>query len=863
MDLPLLVVEGLHQIYKLQDAIRRQRHANRKIYLRMMEIYVELEMSEPLQCNPTLVRTDAIKKFSDAVATFSWYLQKHNDMHRVVRIFKFATMEKQRQKIVDEINEIFQMLNLATSVAVMSGQAAASTNAARLMAKLEAMHGDIRLSYDEIHAALVEEKQQLQIPKMKMLREGGPSLENVTADEVAKGEVLVRQAPLRMTDGPPPVDELPSVEWDILPNGAVDSSKISDVKQNSAADTMEVTVTVHDAPDQMARGEKPVRAEKTTPLAATVELEQHSGEDSIIEKPILNGVKQDTVIDEPEEELEPREEYTADEVEQSASDKTTEEKDGANQTAPFQQSNTSVPLLIQRLSSDQATEQEQEQTLLDLLRKCVTNTNRVQIYKTKGIPVLTALVRNSESFFAQLYALHCLSWFTFSYSKMRESEFEILQKCVREPTHLEILTLLHQLQYGDENVKEIAVLQSSCMATRADGDALLRVGVLTPVIGLLKDGAANHKLWAAEMLATLASDDDANGVAIARGGAIPPLVALLRSGTDMQKQEAAYALGNLAANNKENRGKIAHEGAIPPFLHSSDENEENRVLIAQEGANPPLIALLRAGTRAQKQWAAYSLGNLAHNDANRVEITQNGAIAPLIELLRSGTAMLKQRAAFALGNLACDNDTVSDFDEAILPLVELVRTGSNTQQEDAAYTLGNLASNNDERRVEIGRTGAIPPLVKLLHTGTGGQKQGAAFALRCLACNNDSNRAAIVEEGAIAPLASLIDEGTEEQIEEAANALKHLVAKNNAIAQAFIPDRIMTPLMEYLRAGVDATSLNANVAAALSTFGTVREGVIPMLHKLVNPASVSQNRSVMPYPADPKAENKLRGTAAP
>ncbi|KAF1784156.1 Armadillo-type fold [Phytophthora cactorum] len=760
MDLALLVVEGLRQIYKLQDAIRRQRRVNRTTYLRMMEIYVELEMSEPLQGNPTLVRTDAIKKFSDAVATFSWYLQKHNDMHRVVRIFKFATMEKQRQKIVDEINEIFQMLNLATSVAVMNGQAAASTNAARLMTKLEAMHGDIRLSHDEIHAALVEEKQQLQIPKMKMLREGGPTLEDVTADEVAKGEVLVRQAPLRKTDGPPPVD-------DCGYDGG-DSNSTRCTRSN-------------------VRGEKSVRAEKTTPLAATVELEQHSGEDSIIEKPILNGVKQDTVIDEPEEELEPREEYTADEVEQSASDKTTEEKDGANQTAPFQQSNTSVPLLIQRLSSDQATEQEQEQTLLDLLRKCVTNTNRVQIYKTKGIPVLTDLVRNSESFFAQLYALHCLSWFTFSYSKMRESEFEILQKCVREPTHLEILTLLHQLQYGDENVKEIAVLQSSCMATRADGDALLRVGVLTPVIGLLKDGTANHKLWAAEMLATLASDDDANGVAIARGGAIPPLVSLLRSGTDMQKQEAAYALGNLAANNKENRGKIAREGAIPP-----------------------MVAFVKAVTDAQSQWAVYALGSLSvENEENRVLIAQEGAILlslPCYErehVLRSNHAKWCHRTAdrassfrncnaqaaggIRFGNLACDNDTVSDFDEAILPLVELVRTGSDTQQEDAAYTLGNLASNNDERRVEIGRIGAIPPLVKLLHTGTGSQKQGAAFALRCLACNNDSNRAAIVEEGAIAPLASLIDEGTEEQIEEAANALKHLVAKNDAIAQAFIP----------------------------------------------------------------------------
>ncbi|KAG3114601.1 hypothetical protein PI124_g6679 [Phytophthora idaei] len=896
MDLALSVVEGLRQIYSLQDAIRRQRRVNRNTYLRMMEIYVELQMSELLQDNPTLQRTSAIRKFSDAVAKFSWYLQKHHDMNRVVRIFKFASMEDQRQKIVDEVDELFRMLNLAANVAVMNGQAASSVKSARLMAKLESMHGDIRLTHDEIHAALVSRKQEIEMAKTKMLTEQEPSFENATSDKVTNEG----QAPIQKTDVPP-VDEVPALEEDTSSNEAVTSPVTSGGKQNSAADA------VDDEPDDIVGGEElaeptPMNAdlvevEKTSPIATTVAKEQSTAgtTELAFEQAPLADVKQDTMIDEVDEEdmeklfdHESFEQDTASDVEEIPSDKVVEEKEEVDQTASLQKNtsslldDTSVPLFIQLLSSDQATVQEKEQALLDLLRKCVTNSNRVQVYKAKGIPVLTDLVRNSESFFAQLYALHCLSWFTFSYSKMRESEFEKLQECVRDPTHSEILTLLHELQHGDENVKEIAALQCSCMATRGDGDALRRVGVLPLVIGLLKDGTVNQKLWAAEVLVTLASHDDENCVAITRGGAIPPLVALLRAGTDMQKQEAAYALGNLAANNDENRAKIAREGAIPPMVafvkavtdaqnqwgvyalgFLSVNNEENRVLIAQEGAIPSLVALLRTGTRAQKQWAAYTLGNLAHNDANRVEITQNGAIAPLIELLRSGTAMLKQRAAFALGNLACDSDTVSDFDEAILPLVELVRTGSDTQKEDAAYTLGNLASNNDERRVEIGCKGAIPPLVKLLQTGNGDQKQWAAFALRYLAYNNDSNRVAIVEEGAIAPLVSLMEDGTDEQKEEAAHALKHLVAKDDAMTQAFIPDRIMTPLKGYFRAGVDATSRNANVAAALSTLGTVREGVIPMLHKLVNPATVPQNPSITPNPADLKAENKLRDIAAP
>lgn len=68
--------------------------------------------------------------------------------------------------------------------------------------------------------------------------------------------------------------------------------------------------------------------------------------------------------------------------------------------------------------------------------------------------------------------------------------------------HSEILSLLHDLQNGDEKVKEVAALQCSCIATRGDGDPLRRVGVLPLLIRLLTDGTSNQKLWAAETLVT-------------------------------------------------------------------------------------------------------------------------------------------------------------------------------------------------------------------------------------------------------------------------------------------------------------------------------------------------------------------------
>ncbi|KAG6949703.1 hypothetical protein JG687_00014687 [Phytophthora cactorum] len=194
-----------------------------------------MQMSEPIQDNPTLQRT--IKRLSDTVIKFSRYLQRYNEMNRVVRIFKSASMNKQQQKFMDGVDKLFRIFNFAANVATMSGQAAVSVNAARLPANLEDVHGDTRLTHDEIHAALVEEKQQNEMDTIKMPAEREPFLGNYIADRV---RII------------PPLHE---VEM---------SPVVADVKQNSAAYVMEENATVDDEPGIIMGGEEQVELSKST-----------------------------------------------------------------------------------------------------------------------------------------------------------------------------------------------------------------------------------------------------------------------------------------------------------------------------------------------------------------------------------------------------------------------------------------------------------------------------------------------------------------------------------------------------------------------------------------------------------------------
>eukprot|EP00644_Phytophthora_capsici_P003517 jgi/Phyca11/535074/estExt2_fgenesh1_pg.C_PHYCAscaffold_310065 len=703
MDLALTAVEGLRQIYELVDAIRRQRSQNRKTYMRMMQIYVELQ-SEPVRANPTLQRSQAIEKFAYAVAMFYDHLQKYHDMHRVVRIFKWAKMEDSRLEVVEEVDKLFQMLNLATTVAVMEGNAAAASNSRKLFAKLEDIHSGIRLTHDQIHAALLADKQQFPVVKRDIVGRGltrqgplrsygrivlGKKLsmrdEDVERPEdefepEGKTPVVVDECTAEEWMGPkalPLIQKIELAELNQLPVNDEEEEKEPSEASDAADKEEEEGEEILEEKKQQ-QDEEPIEQEPEQHLAVDFEVENEEKEQCGLESVVLNtDDKEEEVVEEEkepqekeqpiswepvlqvedesvaaqhgiddvvenqqgvdlevqlsaenqqqqEEKIDPlaqvdeketdleldlvcngvgevaveyQQEVDEEKIEPLALD--VDEMEAANPTLSPQLSSSrllddsSVPLLIKLLGSGEATTQEKEQALLDLIGKCVSNSNRVQVYKTKGIPVLRNVVRT-----------------------MREEEFEELQTCVREPTHSELLSLLHELQHGDEQEKEVAALRCSCLATRGDGEALRRIGALPLLIDLLTNGSANQKLWAAEALVTLASDSDENCVAITSEGGIPPLVALLRSGTDMQKQEAAYALGNLAANNETARAKIAREGAIPPMVEfmKAEADSQNQGAISALGFLSLENEENQGGTDKQKEEATHTLEYLTEED---------------------------------------------------------------------------------------------------------------------------------------------------------------------------------------------------------------------------------------------------------
>ncbi|RLN95886.1 hypothetical protein BBJ28_00025100, partial [Nothophytophthora sp. Chile5] len=287
---------------------------------------------------------------------------------------------------------------------------------------------------------------------------------------------------------------------------------------------------------------------------------------------------------------------------------------------------SSVPVLMAIITTGGT--EEQQHALPLLVRKCIDSQARLQLYEANGINVLSDLVKADGNYLAQLYALECLNWASFSDGMLSQQELEALQDCIRKVTPQELSSLLDVLQLDNEQQKEDGLVLCTSIATPTNRDAMRDVGVATPLIRMLRNGTTEQKTWATHALGAFACDNKENCALIGRGEGIILLIALVRAGTDEQKQRAAYALGNIA------------------------KNDANRLVIARDGGISPLVALVRAGTDEQKLLAAYALGNIAfNNEANRVAIARDGGISPLMALVRVGTVEQKRLAVDALREL--------------------------------------------------------------------------------------------------------------------------------------------------------------------------------------------------------------------
>ncbi|RLN94061.1 hypothetical protein BBJ28_00026153, partial [Nothophytophthora sp. Chile5] len=223
----------------------------------------------------------------------------------------------------------------------------------------------------------------------------------------------------------------------------------------------------------------------------------------------------------------------------------------------------SVAVLLNTIATAGAA--ETERALLLLLRKCTDRQERLQMYEANGVRVLSGVVTTGGCYVAQLYALESLGWATFFDSKLSRSEYEVLRDCIRSATTPELESMVDVLLHGTDQEKEDGLILCAALTTRGDRDALRQVGVVPPLVEMLRSGSVMQQLWATEILGTLAANNDVNREVIAREGVITPLVGLVRVGTDDQKMFATYALGNLAVN-EANQEVVARDGGISPLV---------------------------------------------------------------------------------------------------------------------------------------------------------------------------------------------------------------------------------------------------------------------------------------------------------
>lgn len=298
------------------------------------------------------------------------------------------------------------------------------------------------------------------------------------------------------------------------------------------------------------------------------------------------------------------------------------------------------------------------------------------------------------------------------------------------------------------------------LAEQADIKELIaEANTLQPLVDLLGVGHARAREHAANAISCLARGNEKNQVQITQ-----MLIELLSSGAEEAQKRAAEALWALVR-----------------------ENPDAQETLAGAGSSSALVALLKNGIPASKDYAVWSLSLSINADSQSI-VTEEGGVPPLIERLDDSRTIIQEQAASAIAKLSFDNQQTSSLITStggIKPLLNLLKTETSTLRvlQNAAHALANLAFEPNARD-EIVAEGGVSMLIKLLQ-GEGAQvKSFASTSLARLATDHEATQLVINEAGAIAPLVALLNgnEGEGAQ-QEAAGALFALADhKNNRLA---------------------------------------------------------------------------------
>ncbi|KOO32569.1 beta-glucan synthesis-associated [Chrysochromulina tobinii] len=389
-----------------------------------------------------------------------------------------------------------------------------------------------------------------------------------------------------------------------------------------------------------------------------------------------------------------------------------------------------------------------------------------------------------------------------------------------------------------------AAALASLASLKKNGDKMVELGVLEPLVTLLNKGDNLGKQHASAALARLATGSKKTPAALDPSraiAAIKPLVTLL-DGTcgDGAQEEAAGALFALA-DELGNRVAIANAGGIQPIvtlLGSSNPMSQNYakevlVRLSIESANRALIIkqlvdmLAENGSSAQES-ACAALANLASDSAeNRGSIVEAGGIAPLLSIIEQNTKA-KEASLKAISKLAYKSESIQSAITAaggIPLLVNSLASSSNAKEmmaqaglySLAANALSQLAKGSRENQSKISEAGAIPSLVSILGTPVPDLQANAAECLGNLAGNNPDIQAAIARTGAIAPLCTLLRDGQSDEVkEQAAAALWSLSLDNKPNKDTVAKLGGVEPLVNLLVMGTSESSLDQATGALSS-----------------------------------------------
>eukprot|EP00603_Paraphysomonas_imperforata_P002883 CAMPEP_0114429250 /NCGR_PEP_ID=MMETSP0103-20121206/9377_1 /TAXON_ID=37642 ORGANISM="Paraphysomonas imperforata, Strain PA2" /NCGR_SAMPLE_ID=MMETSP0103 /ASSEMBLY_ACC=CAM_ASM_000201 /LENGTH=846 /DNA_ID=CAMNT_0001598557 /DNA_START=258 /DNA_END=2798 /DNA_ORIENTATION=- len=444
----------------------------------------------------------------------------------------------------------------------------------------------------------------------------------------------------------------------------------------------------------------------------------------------------------------------------------------------------------------------------------VTNTNiRVMIVRKGGIDPLYALIRDGRYKSRAASLLLTLA-----------SDDDIAAKIATK----ERLQGVQQAYEHETSDLATGLLRSLFKRLNAYKIKIAVDGGISPLIALLRDGAAEGRIKAAQTLKNLAQDSDDNRIMIAREGGIALMITLIREGSADDKINAVSVLMKLAAN-AENRVKIVTEGSgvvEETLKHETDDEVKAAlgwlivdVIVQERRSISSWITLLDYGIAKHKTKAAQELMLLASDGDNIVAIAKEGGIDPLSKLTYYGSAQGKASAVRALLYLASDADNRAmmitglaldklcmayeheaegdvknmldtliekmiadenfsfDGEYDIDPLIRALRDGNVDNQSEAAKLLQKQIAYNERKSFTFVRKGGVPLLISLVRDGTAESKTAAARALRYLARYNSNT---IGRDGGIAPLISLLRDdifGTAEGKTEAIRALHELSSR--------------------------------------------------------------------------------------